>query len=217
MDQTHRTRFNRPLGATLKARRQEVGLRLTAVARALRIKKKYLALIEADDFDKLPHDVYILGFVRRYSRYLGLDESVAARKYRLARGEPSASSTSVKKLRLKSPIITTEWLLRLVALIIIAAVTAYVVNQVIVLTSPPKLELTQPSQDTVVAETQFNVAGQTEPDARVFVNGVEVVTEDDGSFNTQITLNQGLNIIEVRAIDRRNQETILTRNIVYQP
>ena len=61
------------LGNTLREARQQRGLSLNDVERAIRIRKKYLEGLEAEDFEALPAPVYVKGFLRTYAHYLGLD------------------------------------------------------------------------------------------------------------------------------------------------
>lgn len=64
----------------LRDTRVLAGISLSDVERDTRINRAYLEAIEDGRFDDLPAPVYARGFVRSYSRYLGLDpeESVAA-------------------------------------------------------------------------------------------------------------------------------------------
>ncbi len=61
------------LGDTLREARQRLGLTLSEVESATRIRRRYLEALEVEDFDALPAPVYVKGFLRTYARYLGLD------------------------------------------------------------------------------------------------------------------------------------------------
>lgn len=69
---------NRPatpedIGTLLKARREQLGRSLTEAALHTRIRKTLLESIESNQFEKLPGQVYVIGFIRVYATYLGLD------------------------------------------------------------------------------------------------------------------------------------------------
>lgn len=66
---------NDDIGTLLKVRRQELGLSLQDAAQRTRIRKSYLESLEASQFSDLPGNVYVKGFVRVYSNYLGLDSA----------------------------------------------------------------------------------------------------------------------------------------------
>lgn len=61
-------------GAALRTIRRERRRSLEELSGELRIPRRYLEAIEADDYDQLPPQVYVRGFVRAYARALDLDE-----------------------------------------------------------------------------------------------------------------------------------------------
>lgn len=70
------------VGALLREARQSLGLELSEVARGLRIRFVYLQGIESDDYNQLPGKTYVLGFLRSYAEYLGLDGDDVVARYR---------------------------------------------------------------------------------------------------------------------------------------
>lgn len=61
------------LGAILRDRRESAGIPLAEVEEATRIRQKYLAAIEADEWHLLPGEVVGRGFLRNYAYFLNLD------------------------------------------------------------------------------------------------------------------------------------------------
>lgn len=61
------------LGAILRDRRESAGIPLSDVEAATRIRQKYLAAMEADEWHLLPGEVVGRGFLRNYAYYLNLD------------------------------------------------------------------------------------------------------------------------------------------------
>ena len=84
------------IGKQLQAARKERGLRMTDVARELRISADYLRWLESGDFDQLPAPTYVSGFLRSYGKFLGLDGADLARRFYSINGD--ASSTMDYKL-----------------------------------------------------------------------------------------------------------------------
>ena len=68
-------------GRYLQTVRLERGLRLEAVADETRIAPSTLKAIEAEDFDRLPPDVFLKGFLRAFARAVGADEHEAIALY----------------------------------------------------------------------------------------------------------------------------------------
>lgn len=69
------------LGALLRERREALGLNLADVEAGTRIRQKYLAALESDEWHLLPGEVVGRGFLRNYTRFLDLDvESILERR-----------------------------------------------------------------------------------------------------------------------------------------
>src|SRR3712207_8901473 len=61
------------IGSVLEQARKERGLTLDDVEEATKIRKRYLAGLEREDYGVLPDAVYAQGFLKTYANYLGLD------------------------------------------------------------------------------------------------------------------------------------------------
>jgi cytoskeleton protein RodZ len=61
------------LGRELQSKREQLGYSLNTVAEHTRIRKVYLESMEKGEFEALPGQAYVTGFVRVYARHLGLD------------------------------------------------------------------------------------------------------------------------------------------------
>ena len=64
------------LGSELQSKRKQLGYSLKDVAEHTRIRKVYLESMEQGQFEALPGQAYVTGFVRVYARHLGLDSDV---------------------------------------------------------------------------------------------------------------------------------------------
>lgn len=62
-------------GGKLRSSREEKGYSLEQVARDTNIAKKFLIALEEEDFSIFPGEPYLVGFLRNYSDYLGLDSA----------------------------------------------------------------------------------------------------------------------------------------------
>lgn len=71
-------------GERLRREREMRGITLEEIAAATKISTRSLSALERQEFDKLPGGVFNKGFVRAYSRFLGLDEEQAVADYVLA-------------------------------------------------------------------------------------------------------------------------------------
>jgi len=62
------------IGNFLKERREARGISLIEVEKDLKIRKKYLQALEEGNIDAIPGKTYLMGYLRNYSKYLGIDE-----------------------------------------------------------------------------------------------------------------------------------------------
>ena len=70
------------VAAELYAARLERGVDLHAVATELRIQYDYLLAIEECRFSDLPGPTYVIGFLRSYAGYLGLDANLLVQRFK---------------------------------------------------------------------------------------------------------------------------------------
>src|SRR5262245_19777487 len=69
-----------PVGQFLRKRREERQMSVEEIARATRVPMDSVTRIEADQFDELPGEVFVRGFLKSYARAVGLPcEEVLAR------------------------------------------------------------------------------------------------------------------------------------------
>ena len=79
------------IGGLFKTKRQEMNLSLKEVENATSIRMLYLKAIEEGGVDKLLSKVYILGFIRQYATFLGLDGE------KIIKQNPKAFDSNVPK------------------------------------------------------------------------------------------------------------------------
>ncbi|WP_170294887.1 RodZ domain-containing protein [Roseospira navarrensis] len=70
------------VGVLLQEARLRSGQDLRIVADELRIKYHHLLAIEAGHFEDLPGSTYVVGFIRAYAEYLGLDAEEIVRRHK---------------------------------------------------------------------------------------------------------------------------------------
>ncbi len=70
------------IGEELKAAREAQGLSLTEIAEKTRISHTFLKALEEDDYSVIPGEVFVIGFLRTYSKELGLNVKDVMARYR---------------------------------------------------------------------------------------------------------------------------------------
>ena len=69
------------IGETLRSARHDAGIELDEVERTIRIRGRYLAALENEDWGVLPGEAYARGFLHTYGDYLGLDGAALVEEY----------------------------------------------------------------------------------------------------------------------------------------
>jgi cytoskeleton protein RodZ len=115
------------IGNSLREARLRQGLEIPRIEADTKIRGKYLRALEEEQFDVLPGDTYVKGFLRTYADYLGLDGQLYLDEFnsRFATAEEisvTQSSTPQRRQRRR-----VESNLVVVALAGIVAVTVLVV------------------------------------------------------------------------------------------
>jgi len=116
------------IGTSLREARLRQGLDFPEVEQGTKIRAKYLRALEDEQFDVLPAQTYVKGFLRSYAEHLGLDGQLYVDEYnsRFVVGEEEAPSRPrryappSRGVRLQSRVV-------LLTLLGIAAVTALVI------------------------------------------------------------------------------------------
>ncbi len=90
------------LGQLLRETRESRGISLAEAEAQTRIRRKFIAALEAEEWTLLPNDVTTRGFLRKYAAYLGLDEEMVVQRFRgranAATAQMTASATSEREM-----------------------------------------------------------------------------------------------------------------------
>ena len=207
----------RTVGEMLRESREEKSLRLEDVEQATKIRLKFLKAIENDDFRLLPSLSYAKGFVKNYSEFLGMDSNTVLAFFRRQIADVPRSSLLPKGVehplnRTFLQLTPVKFITAIVGVLIIVFL-AYLGFQYRALQLPPKLAVSQPTDQAVVADKRIDILGQTDPDATVTVDGISVLVRDDGKFFDQIELDPGVNKVTIVATSRYSKSTTVMREV----
>jgi len=82
------------IGSKIQETRLRKGLTLERIADDTNISIRFLSKIENDDFSGFPGEPYVIGFIRNYAEYLGLDPDVMIARYRNKEADSSDMPSS---------------------------------------------------------------------------------------------------------------------------
>lgn len=208
------------LGEKLAKKRNSLHLDLKEVEKSIKIPARHLLLLEEGLYEKLPPDVYVRGFLKNYATFLGIDPKVVIEIYRKERG----LETKVKNVRKKSPVvkplstpkvIITPKKLALVGIILgVLAAMFFIGWQIKILAAPPVLTLSSPGDNITTQDDHVYVEGKTDREADVFINDVLIISGGNGIFKERVSLQDGVNVLRIKAKNKMNRETKVERTIL---
>jgi len=219
MSAFRRRKINLPrtVGARLKKERRRQKLTLEDAEEATKIRLRYLKALEADRFDQFPQLVYMLGFVRRYARFLALETDEIVEQFRQEHKEFAGEKLALgiaDEPKVSRIIVTPRVAIGVVAALLILAVVGYIVFSVNKLSQPPAIEIVSPTTPTT-SERNLAIEGKTLATATVEINNQTVNVDDRGHFMQKAELSSGINIFEIKAKSRLGKESTEVLRILY--
>lgn len=91
------------LGHELRETREALGFSLAEAEDRTRIRQKFIAAMETEDWDALPGDVPTRGFLRKYATFLGLDPEAIVNQYQ-GRSNAATPQTDAAQVPADRPI-----------------------------------------------------------------------------------------------------------------
>lgn len=169
------------IGAKLRNARTIKGVSLEQVVRDTHITKRFIEAMEEEDYDAFPGEAYLLGFLRNYSSYLGLDpEEVVTLFHNIKLQEQPAPIDELLDRRPNRPIPVRLITTVLVVLVIAGIATLFLTGAI---SLPQRPDTEEQAVDTAAADLfrlneQF-VERRFEEGDRVLVpvDGAEAVFE----------------------------------------
>lgn len=215
-------KLHESLGEKLKNARQSLGVDLLEAETATKIRAKYLSALEADDWSSLPGSVYTRGFLLAYVKYLDLDKSEILKLFETElnyfRSQKSGHILSYQNSLKDVKVLVTPKLIGYSLLsLFVCAMFGYIILQVQNFAGSPNLKVTSPSNNTVSEIDTVDIAGATDNDTYLTVNGENVPVTNDGHFETNLKLRRGVNIVKVQAENKTKKSSSEILTIEYKP
>ncbi|MDP1845934.1 MAG: DUF4115 domain-containing protein [Candidatus Moranbacteria bacterium] len=196
------------LGEQLKKIRSEGRITLSEISRETKIPVRYLTMIEESDYDSLPPDVYVKGFLRNYAEYLGVDSKKLIELYQrekdiknnlTKRGDAGSAPKSVRVPRF---VITPKIITAAAISLVVLGGFLFLYKEIGRFAAVPRLAITEPLGDEAIEGNSIDVIGFTDQDAKLTINDQSVLVNDNGEFRESILLQEGLNAITISATNR---------------
>jgi transcriptional regulator with XRE-family HTH domain len=214
------------VGGRLREARKKRGFDIDEIASKINIQGKYLDSLEKGEYNNLPADVYIDSFFKKYAEFLDIfdddffnfyrKEKQVFRNIRDKSNQQKDESGKFLQLSFTSHIYITPKIISFsVLIIVILFIVFYFWHQVDFLVSAPELIVENPSYDIETSNSSIVIMGKTDYDAFVKINNQSIILNADGSFSEEIDLAPGLNVLEIKSVNRLSKESSVVRNVFY--
>lgn len=168
------------IGEKLKDERIKQGFTLQEVEEDTKIRKFYLEAIENDNYGILPPKVYATGFVRRYAKFLGLNEDEYAELFKQA-AYGSSDKEELIEIKpqsdrgkgLESTITWKNVVVALVFLLVVIWVGDYLIAYFTKEHSSPPNNINQPIVEQPIVEEEKPKKDEKKPNE--IKSGVEII------------------------------------------
>ena len=200
------------LGELFREEREALSLTVEQAAKKCRLDPKYIMFLENGSYERLPGGLYTKQFVRRYAEVLGFDSVLAVdrfsqetRNFRHVRRPDALPRPIDKELRSGRIMITPVLIRNLIIVFFVLIGLLYIGWEIYDTVTPPQLTITSPGHEIVTKDRQIEITGSTEPESMVFINDEEIFVHPDGSFRENISLQPGVNLIEVTSVKKHSR------------
>ncbi len=207
------------LGQMFRRKRKKENISISDAEITTKIRSKYLVSIEEDDWFSLPAHTYTKGFISRYAKFLGLDQKKTMDCYNRERRSFSKTNNLISptsKVQDRKFVITPKIVIPTVVGLFLATVFSFIIYQVYGFAAAPELVITSPDNNSMLEDENIEIRGVTDQDANVYVNDENVMVSSEGKFVAEFQLHSGVNIIEVKAVNKAEKEKSLIYTVEYK-
>lgn len=205
------------VGGILKQGRLKLRKSLLQIQSQTKISLQNLKALENNNFSKLPPETFVKGFIRNYALAVNLNPEKLIAIFRRDKSKKEKINIIPTEIDPKKVNRSFWWTPKMTLVLVIgfgaSLFLAYLGLQIKKYFSPPQLAIFDLAEENQTFKNTLEIKGQTEKEATIYINNQLVNTDDEGNFTYQLQLAPGENKIEVKAIDQRKKQSIVSRKI----
>ena len=164
------------LGERLQKTRCERRISLNEVSRSTQIQIGYLENLERGEYDKLPADVYVKGFLRNYAGYLGISEKSLLKSYEREKGiqknmkKEKGSEAKKETVKIATFAITPKYFIISAIVLSVFGGFFYLYKEFDSFVSAPRLVIIAPLDGEATERRETQLKGITDRGSRILIN-----------------------------------------------
>ncbi len=204
------------VGQRLSQERLSKKLSIEEVAKATKIRPKFIQALEKGEYNKLPSSAYIQGFIKNYAEFLGLPKREILALFRREFDEREflgvlPDSFARKKFVFSGFRLRTTTLLIIAGLIFVGGFLFFAYRAAFF--NPP-LSIISPQENAVVNAQTVTITGRTDPDTSVTIDDTPVFIDRNGVFKKDIMVFTGPRTITIKAMNKFGKKSQVLRHIM---
>lgn len=206
------------VGQILKSERKKQKKTIKQIHNLTKIPEKTLLNLENDKIASLPPAAFVKGFIRSYAHALDLDHQKLMAVFR--RDWQTDEKGDIMLIGLSKPLNKNNfsWSPKktfiLTLSLVIFLFLSYLGWQIYGYLGKPNLTIINPLDNQITDQQRLVIKGSVNQQASVYINDELIETSNNGDFSYEIKLFQGKNILEIKAVNRRGKEKIITRKVI---
>jgi len=206
------------LGERIKRVRHKKRISLSKMEGLTKIRSRYIEAIERGEYQSLPGEIYIKGFLKNIAKVLNMDGDNLIGLYKEeTRGKKQKDTIfdRMKDVTEAKFIITPRLIFIFFGIMIIFLIGGYFWYQVSGFAAAPNLSLTKPTEEDITTKSnEIVISGTTDPGTILTINDQAITIDLEGNFNEVIKLKSGVNQIVVSATNKIGKEVVKTIKVL---
>lgn len=201
------------VGEILRTAREKQNIPLINVEKHIRVRAKFLAAIENNDWSFFSSRIYIAGIIKNYSQFLGLDPR---KMLAIFRRDYEKKDDIHFKTRVASKYLTPETKKYAIIgiLILFFLFFVYFGYQIKQYLSPPSLIILAPKETTFKLDDKIKFAAKTEKDAMITIAGERIYQDKNGLFEYDYPLKSGKNELTIEITGANGKKVTIKKVFV---
>ncbi len=216
------------IGNMLIERRKQKGFSIEQIAEITKIRKKYIEALESSNYEIFESEIYIKGFLRNYTKMLGINAERALAMYRRERQfqdkrEVINSPNKIKNTNRNLELTPNKIIIGVVA-IIVAITVFYIGSYIGKILEDPVLTITSPitvaanSTETYKTDQDvLEISGDIDIGSSLTINGQKYETNSFTTYFTKLNLTEGKNEFKLVATTEFGKDTSIDFIVIYEP
>ena len=198
------------VGKLLKDAREKKKISLRDVEKRIKVREQFILALEEDRWDSFTSRIYIMGILKNYARFLGLDERKILAFFR-------REYERIEEIKFKEKVSTTYLSSDSKKSIIVGFVlicillVGYFSFQLFLFLKPPVIQIISPQNTAFKREQTIKIVGKTEKEAVITIMGERIYQNKEGIFEYILPLTKKENILSIDVVGANGKKTMLER------